>query len=105
MATYNSQYSAPLMFSSGKPLPYGQSITILETPVKQNGHWVVNALLSSDELEELFLSTDQLAGNQFIVVRTESSGNRFSHTAVLLDEISKESRKIEDNIFNLLKSS
>jgi len=103
MSAIISQYSDSLKFSSEKPLPYGQSITILDRPVKQNGHWVVNALLSSSDLEEITLGTDQLSGNQFIIIRTESTGSRFSHTALLVDEISKESRRIEDNISNLLK--
>ncbi len=97
------QYTEFLTFSSARSLPYGQNVTILEEPIRQNGHWVVNALLSSSEHEEILLSSGQLIGKRFVVVRSERSGMNYSHRAVLEDEISRETRKIEENIANLLK--
>ena len=102
MSARPSTYSDILTFSSAKPLPYGQNITIFENPVRQNGQWVANALFPTSEFGEIILNTDQLIGKNYIIVRTEPSGSRYSHTAVLMDEINRESRKTEENIARLL---
>jgi hypothetical protein len=103
MSTRPTKYPDLLDFSSRHPLQYGQSIRILGEPVKQNGHWVANALLSPAGSEEILLKTGRLKGSQFIVVRTEASGKQFLHSAVLVDEIENVSRRIESSIAGLLK--
>ena len=89
------------LISSSRPV-YGQQIAILGKPTKQNGHWVANAMLSSAALEEVFLNTDQLRGDHYVVLRSEDSGDKFSSVIVSADAIDRATEGIERNIANLL---
>lgn len=91
-------------FFCSKRLQYGTRIALVNEPKKIHDEWLVTALLSPSQSEEIVAGTFPVSETSFLVLRCEQSKqNRFSCTAVTTEWLDQSSEEVENGIISVLR--
>lgn len=95
-----------LNFDCQIEMSYGDKFLINKKPHKNGENWIVEAFLSTGEMEELHFHTEDVSPEYYIVIRgKKNGGSTFSYMAIKANKIINVSERIEDEIFALIESA
>ena len=90
-----------ITFSSSRPFYFGDKVTIMEKNKSGEESWTANILLSSGEIDTIYLSKNGLQDENLIIFRCRQNGDLYDLQAIEAHNLENMLLKIDADTMNI----